>query len=94
MPCITSPFGTQQAWRPSENQRVGNGYSPENEEARLTLVAVQLFELHMRNRIAGVARVVADGSFLRVNPALCAFLGLDADELLGSTWQGLTHPGT
>ena len=35
---------------------------------------------------------LADGRFLRVNPALCALTGYAADELLELTWRQLTHP--
>lgn len=33
-----------------------------------------------------------DGAFLRVNAALCDFLGREPEELLGGTWQEFTHP--
>jgi diguanylate cyclase (GGDEF)-like protein/PAS domain S-box-containing protein len=33
-----------------------------------------------------------DGTLLRVNPAFCQLLGRSAQELVGSTWQSLTHP--
>lgn len=33
-----------------------------------------------------------DGSFGDVNQAVCAFFGFSRDELLGKTWQELTHP--
>ncbi|CAK6688518.1 diguanylate cyclase [Synechococcus sp. CBW1107] len=32
------------------------------------------------------------GRFLQVNPALCRFFGRTERELLGLTWQALTHP--
>lgn len=54
--------------------------------------SAELFEQLMRGRIAGVALVAADGSFLRVNPALCAFLDRTPDQLRAATWQELTHP--
>lgn len=34
----------------------------------------------------------ADGSFIRVNPAMCAFLGRDEAALMQTTWQAITHP--
>lgn len=40
----------------------------------------------------GMSLVGADGRFEQVNPALCDFLGYDADTLLGMTWQEVTAP--
>jgi PAS domain S-box-containing protein len=41
---------------------------------------------------SGVALVAADGTFLRVNPALERMLGRPADELLQLRWQDLVNP--
>ena len=40
----------------------------------------------------GFCLVATDGSFLKVNKALCDLLGRDEQTLLVSTWQELTHP--
>jgi diguanylate cyclase (GGDEF)-like protein/PAS domain S-box-containing protein len=40
----------------------------------------------------GIALVDLDGSIAAANGALAALLGRDVDELLGSTFQELTHP--
>ena len=40
----------------------------------------------------GMALVAFDGTFLRVNPALCALLGRSEEELLSTTWAAVTHP--
>ena len=40
----------------------------------------------------GVALSNSDGEFVRVNPAMCALLGRDADELLLTRELELTHP--
>ncbi len=40
----------------------------------------------------GMCVASPDGAFLVVNPALCAFFGLDAATLMRRTWQELTHP--
>jgi diguanylate cyclase (GGDEF)-like protein/PAS domain S-box-containing protein len=40
----------------------------------------------------GMALVGIDGRFLRVNPALCELVGYDADTLMRSTFQDITHP--
>ena len=40
----------------------------------------------------GMALFNGDGEFVRVNPAMCAMLGRDADELLRTRDSALTHP--
>jgi diguanylate cyclase (GGDEF)-like protein/PAS domain S-box-containing protein len=40
----------------------------------------------------GMALVALDGRFLRVNRALPELVGYDAEELLGLTFQDITHP--
>jgi diguanylate cyclase (GGDEF)-like protein/PAS domain S-box-containing protein len=40
----------------------------------------------------GDALVGSDGSFLKVNPALCRLTGYPEKELLGLTFQDITHP--
>jgi PAS domain S-box-containing protein len=39
-----------------------------------------------------MALVDFDGAFLAVNPALCELVGRTRAELLGMTWQSVTHP--
>ena len=39
-----------------------------------------------------MALTAPDGRFLAVNPALCRFLGRDAETLLDSSVQEVTHP--
>jgi PAS domain S-box-containing protein len=40
----------------------------------------------------GLALVALDGTFIRVNPALCALTGYSNDELLESSYQHLLYP--
>src|SRR5262249_43062836 len=40
----------------------------------------------------GIAHVAADGSWLRVNEAMCRILGYPADELTTKSFQDITHP--
>lgn len=40
----------------------------------------------------GMALVATDGSFLQVNPALCAMLARDEASLLALDFQAITHP--
>ena len=41
---------------------------------------------------SGIAHVDLDGRFLRVNHSLCAILGYSAEELVGRTVKGVSHP--
>jgi PAS domain S-box-containing protein len=40
----------------------------------------------------GIAHVAPDGSWLRVNEAMCRILGYPADELTTKSFQDTTHP--
>jgi PAS domain S-box-containing protein len=40
----------------------------------------------------GIARVTLSGEYIEVNPAMCALLGRDADELVGHGYARFTHP--
>jgi PAS domain S-box-containing protein len=40
----------------------------------------------------GMAVVATDGQFLKVNAFLCEMLGYEEEDLLGKTFQELTHP--
>jgi len=44
------------------------------------------------NAPIGMALVGLDGSWLQVNPALCAMVGYSADEMLARRFQDITHP--
>jgi PAS domain S-box-containing protein len=58
--------------------------------------ALQKSEELFRNafNLAGIGRAMADteGNFIRINDALCDMSGYTEDELLESSWRGLTHP--
>ncbi len=57
-----------------------------------------LREADLRNRLTfdnapiGKALVGLDGSWLRVNPAITRLTGYSQDELMGMTFQDITHP--
>ncbi|MDP1793560.1 MAG: PAS domain-containing protein [Acidimicrobiales bacterium] len=61
------------------------------DEARLR-AAEEQFRLAFENAPIGMAVVAPNGHFLRVNPALCAIVGYDAEELLERSFQDITHP--
>lgn len=62
-------------------------------EERLRLEAAEArYHAVFDHAAVGVARVAPDGRFLEVNGGFCATLGYSADELLGLTFQAVTHP--
>ncbi len=50
------------------------------------------FESAFEHAAIGMGLVAPDGRLLRVNRALCETLGYPEEELLGETFQGITHP--
>ncbi len=54
--------------------------------------AEEVFRLAMDHSAVGTCLVSADGQFTRVNPAFGEMLGRQPEELIGSTWAGITHP--
>ena len=51
-----------------------------------------LFRGTFEQAAVGIAHVAPDGRWLRVNQRLCEIVGYTAEELLGKTFQDLTHP--
>jgi diguanylate cyclase (GGDEF)-like protein/PAS domain S-box-containing protein len=54
--------------------------------------AESMFEQATENAPIGQAIVGLDGTFLEVNPALCVMTGYEKDNLIGMTFQEITHP--
>jgi len=52
----------------------------------------QQFRAAMEHAPNGMALVELDGRFREVNPALCALVGYPEQELVGQTFQRITHP--
>lgn len=52
----------------------------------------QLLKLMVDKAAAGMALADASGRLFRVNPALCAMLGRDAESLCQLTWPEISHP--
>lgn len=50
------------------------------------------FEAAFANAPIGIALIGLDGSFQRVNKALCAIVGYPEHELVALTFQDITHP--
>lgn len=54
--------------------------------------AEERFRLAFEAAPIGMALVAPDGAWLRVNQALCEMTGYASEELLGMTFQDITHP--
>ncbi|GAA0610669.1 hypothetical protein GCM10009547_10890 [Sporichthya brevicatena] len=54
--------------------------------------AVSMFTTALDKAQIGMCLIGLEGQFLRVNEALCRLAGRSEDELLGLTFQELTHP--
>ena len=63
-----------------------------NRDAASLALADSRFAAAFQSASIGMALVAPDGRFLEVNPALCRFLARDAQALLASSFQALTHP--
>jgi PAS domain S-box-containing protein len=50
------------------------------------------FRSAMQQSPIGMALVATDGRWLEVNPALCAIVGYTREEMLGRSFQAITHP--
>lgn len=50
------------------------------------------FRATFEQAAVGIAHVALDGRWLRINEKLCEFLGYPRSELLGMTFQEVTHP--
>lgn len=51
-----------------------------------------LFDSAFKHATIGMALVAPDGSWLKVNPALCKLLGYSESQLLKTNFQAITHP--
>ena len=57
----------------------------------LDIEYLSLFENAFQNAPIGMALVSPTGHWLEVNHSLCKLLGYSKDELVGSTFQEITH---
>ena len=55
-------------------------------------LATALFASLMASAPVGMVVATPEGRLLEVNPAFCAMLERDRQELLATDWQDLTHP--
>ncbi|MBF0181053.1 MAG: PAS domain S-box protein [Magnetococcales bacterium] len=67
-----------------------------NDATFSTQALLSLTEVHFRNAFEtaahGMALVAIDGYWLKVNPTLCELTGYKPWEMLGRTYQEITHP--
>jgi len=84
-------------------QRVNHQLHRSNEELTRTMEArertntllresEEQFRLTLDEAPIGMALVALDGRFVRVNRALCEIVGYTSGELVGLTFQAITHP--
>jgi diguanylate cyclase (GGDEF)-like protein/PAS domain S-box-containing protein len=71
---------------------IGRDITSERQSARELRDAEERFRNAFDKAPIGKALVSPDGHFTRVNSALCSILGVSEPELLGTTFQTLTHP--
>lgn len=50
------------------------------------------FETTFYQAAVGIAHVALDGRFVRINPAFCDIIGYSSEEIIGNTFQQITHP--
>lgn len=61
------------------------------ESDRARAESEERFRLTMESSMIGMCLESPEGRFILVNPALCQMLGHDAQTLMATTWQELTH---
>jgi len=59
---------------------------------RLLEEVEECFSATFEQAAVGMAHVAIDGTWLRVNSKLCEIIGYSPDELMGLTFQKITHP--
>jgi diguanylate cyclase (GGDEF)-like protein/PAS domain S-box-containing protein len=74
-------------WRLNEDMRARLGEA--HHRARETS---ERFRLAFESGVSGMALLTPDGRYTKVNRALCKMIGYTEQELLGRTFQSVTHP--
>ncbi|WP_298399759.1 sensor domain-containing diguanylate cyclase [Sphingobium sp.] len=70
----------------------GNVVALDGTMAAALSLAQRRFEATFLHAPIGIAHVGLDGAFLLVNPRFCAISGYDADTLIRTGFQQITHP--
>jgi diguanylate cyclase (GGDEF)-like protein/PAS domain S-box-containing protein len=84
---IRAPDGTHTGYL-----GIGRDITAERQAARELRDAEERFRNAFDQAPIGKALVSPEGRFTRVNAALCGILGYAEEELLGTTFQTITHP--
>lgn len=74
------------------NRRLGQSLAELEQRRARAEESERLFRLSFEQTPIGKALVGLDGRWLDVNQALCEMLGYTEQELLGTSFQALTHP--
>ncbi|NER24039.1 MAG: PAS domain S-box protein [Symploca sp. SIO1C2] len=74
------------------NQRLEQEVKQRQQTEETLRESEQCFRLAFNDASIGMALVSPDGHFLEVNKALCRIVGYSEEELLGKTFQEITHP--
>ena len=75
----------------SEQQEAQERVSDVEAMNRRLAESEQLLRATFENAAVGISHFSPDGKWLRVNDAMCRILGWSADELVGKSFQELTH---
>ena len=90
------PFAPFNALAPLEITNLGHAFETMTINLNATLLMLKnektKFEATFEQAAVGIAHVAPDGSWMRVNQKLCDIVGYTHEELLGSTFQDITHP--
>jgi len=75
-----------------EYQSVGRDITPLKEIELKLRESEEKFRRAFEGAATGEALVAPDGKFIQVNRSLCEIIGYDEAELVGQTFQEITHP--
>ena len=75
-----------------EYQSVGRDITPLKEIELKLRESEEKFRRAFEDAATGEALVALDGTFIQVNRSLCEIVGYQAEELVGKTFQEITHP--
>lgn len=74
------------------NARLDAALAELEEKERRLREGDELFRITFEKAAVGMAHVAPDGRWLRVNEKLCEVVGYGCEELLGLTFEDITHP--
>ena len=75
-----------------EYQSVGRDITPLKEVEIKLRESEEKFRKAFEDAATGEALIAPDGTFIRVNQSLCEIIGYEKRELVGKTFQEITHP--